>query len=576
MPTKKEVINIIQNVGLWSKKDIDDALEEQAKTGQPLREIFQNRGLLPFGEVSPSFYFQLGIVQRELPPREIPQEVLSLLPPKIIKNHRVIPWEKRENGIVVLVTDDPINILAADYFKNLMNIENLKDVEIMVTFKEEMDQLLEKYYGEEEMEDLTKMLQEASSATIDLNLSTETVSEEDEESLALQAPVVKIVNLIFVEALRRRASDIHFEPLEKKFRVRFRIDGVLYEVVSPPKRIEKAVIARIKLMSKMDLAEKRLPQDGRIMLDIGGRPIDFRVSTLPGIYGESVVLRILDKTSMLKSLEDLGFLEYDLKRWNDLLRYSGGIILVTGPTGSGKTTTLYASLQKLNTIDRKLMTAEDPVEYQIPGINQTPINSEIGLTFSSVLRAFLRQSPDVILVGEIRDKETADIALRAALTGHLVFSTLHTNDAPSAITRLIDMGMPPFLIASSVQGVQAQRLVRVLCPHCKEKIEPDEKLKKKLKIKDGEKVNVCRPKGCNDCNFTGFHGRIAIFEIFIMNDELRELTLKRTDAATLREAARRAGMRTMYEDGIEKVKMGMTTLEEVESVVGEVPDAQED
>jgi len=572
MPTKKEVINIIQNVGLWNRKEIDNALEEQEKTGQALREIFQNRGMLPFGEVSPSFYFQLGIVQRELPPREIPQEVLSLLPAKIVKHHRVIPWEKRGDGVVVLVTDDPINILAADYFKNLINIEGMKDVEVLVTFKEEMDQLIEKYYAGEEMEDLTKMLQEASSATIDLDLPSETVGEEDEESLALQAPVVKIVNLIFVEALRRRSSDIHLEPLEKKFRVRFRIDGVLYEIVSPPKRIEKAVIARIKLMAKMNLAEKRLPQDGRIMLDISGRPIDFRVSTLPGIYGESVVLRILDKTSMLKSLEDLGFLEYDLKRWSDLLRYSGGIILVTGPTGSGKTTTLYASLQKLNTIDRKLMTAEDPVEYQIPGINQTPINAEIGLTFASVLRAFLRQSPDIILVGEIRDRETADIALRAALTGHLVFSTLHTNDAPSAITRLIDMGMPPFLIASSVQGVQAQRLVRVLCPHCKEKIELDEKLKKKLKIKEGEEVNVCRPKGCNECNFTGFHGRIAVFEIFIMNDELRELTLRRTDAATLREAARRAGMRTMYEDGIEKVKKGITTLEEVESVVGEVID----
>ncbi|HOV22421.1 MAG TPA: GspE/PulE family protein, partial [bacterium] len=239
------------------------------------------------------------------------------------------------------------------------------------------------------------------------------------------------------------------------------------------------------------------------------------------------------------------------------------------PTGSGKTTTLYASLQKLNTIDRKLMTVEDPVEYQIPGINQTPINADIGLTFASVLRAFLRQSPDIILVGEIRDTETADIALRAALTGHLVFSTLHTNDAPSAITRLIDMGMAPFLIASSVQGVQAQRLVRILCPYCKEKIEPDEELKRKLKIKEGEEVNVCRPKGCNECNFTGYHGRIAIFEIFIMNNELRELTLKRADISTLRQAARRSGMRTMYEDGIEKVKIGITTFEEVVSIVGE-------
>jgi len=412
------------------------------------------------------------------------------------------------------------------------------------------------------------MIQEASSATIDLDLPAEELGD-DEEALALQAPVVKIVNLVFVEALRRRASDIHFEPLEKKFRVRFRIDGVLYETVSPPKRIEKAVIARVKLMAKMDLAEKRLPQDGRIMLDISGRPIDFRVSSLPGIYGESVVLRILDKTSMLKGLEELGFLEYDLKRWENLLKYSGGIVLVTGPTGSGKTTTLYASLQKLNTIDRKLMTVEDPVEYQIPGINQTPINADIGLTFASVLRAFLRQSPDIILVGEIRDTETADIALRAALTGHLVFSTLHTNDAPSAITRLIDMGMAPFLIASSVQGVQAQRLVRILCPYCKEKIEPDEELKRKLKIKEGEEVNVCRPKGCNECNFTGYHGRIAIFEIFIMNNELRELTLKRADISTLRQAARRSGMRTMYEDGIEKVKIGITTFEEVVSIVGE-------
>ncbi|HRR95954.1 MAG TPA: GspE/PulE family protein [Candidatus Ratteibacteria bacterium] len=568
MPTKKEVINIIQNVGLWGRKEIELALEEQSKTGQPLKEIFQNRGMLPFGEVSPSFYFQLGIVQRELPAREIPQEVLSLLPGKIAKSHRVVPWEKRENGVVVLVTDDPINILAGDYFKGLINIEGIKDVEIMVTFKEEMDQLLEKYYGEGEMEDLTKMIQEASSATIDLDLPAEELGD-DEEALALQAPVVKIVNLVFVEALRRRASDIHFEPLEKKFRVRFRIDGVLYETVSPPKRIEKAVIARVKLMAKMDLAEKRLPQDGRIMLDISGRPIDFRVSSLPGIYGESVVLRILDKTSMLKGLEELGFLEYDLKRWENLLKYSGGIVLVTGPTGSGKTTTLYASLQKLNTIDRKLMTVEDPVEYQIPGINQTPINADIGLTFASVLRAFLRQSPDIILVGEIRDTETADIALRAALTGHLVFSTLHTNDAPSAITRLIDMGMAPFLIASSVQGVQAQRLVRILCPYCKEKIEPDEELKRKLKIKEGEEVNVCRPKGCNECNFTGYHGRIAIFEIFIMNNELRELTLKRADISTLRQAARRSGMRTMYEDGIEKVKIGITTFEEVVSIVGE-------
>ncbi|MDD3726408.1 MAG: GspE/PulE family protein [Candidatus Ratteibacteria bacterium] len=569
MPTKKEVINVISNIGLWDRKSIESALKEQETTGNPLKEIFQNRGMLPFGEVSPSFYFQLGIVQRELPLREIPADILSVIPPKMARAHRIIPWEKREDGRFIIVSDDPINILAADYFKKIIGTEDVKEVEVLITFPADIDQLLEKYYGRETMEDLTQMLQEASSATIDLDLPETDIEGADEEAIALQAPVVKICNLIFVEALRRRASDIHLEPIEKKFRVRFRIDGVLYEVVSPPKRIEKAVIARIKLMSKMDLAEKRLPQDGRIMLDIGGKPIDFRVSALPGIYGESVVLRILDKTSMLKGLSELGFLPDDLEKWQMLLKYSAGLVLVTGPTGSGKTTTLYAALQALNTMERKLMTVEEPVEYQIQGINQTPVNTDIGLTFASVLRSFLRQSPDVILVGEIRDFETADIAVRAALTGHLVFSTLHTNDAPGAITRLIDMGVPPFLIASSVQGVMAQRLVRVLCSYCKEKIEPDEKMKRILKIKEGEEVNICIPKGCNECNFTGFHGRLGIFEIFAMNDELRELTMSRVGASQLREAAQKYGMRMMVEDGYIKVKKGITTLDEVYSVTGE-------
>ncbi|MBN1444572.1 MAG: type II/IV secretion system protein [Candidatus Omnitrophica bacterium] len=569
MPTKKEVINIISSIGLWDKKSIESALEEQESTGNSLKEVFQNRGMLPFGEVSPSFYFQMGVVQKELPAREIPSELLNAIPPKVAKNHRVIPWEKREDGRFILVSDDPINILASDYFRRLIGAEDVKTVEVLITFPEEINQLLEKYYAQESMEDLSQMLQEASSATIDLDLPEAEVDEGDDEALALQAPVVKICNLVFVEALRRRASDIHFEPLEKKFRVRFRIDGVLYEVVAPPKRVEKAVIARVKLMAKMDLAEKRLPQDGRIMLDIGGKPIDFRVSALPGIYGESIVLRILDKTSMLKGLEELGFLPEDLEKWTELLKYTGGLVLVTGPTGSGKTTTLYAALQTLNTMDRKLMTVEEPVEYQIPGINQTPVNSDIGLTFASVLRSFLRQSPDVILIGEIRDFETSDIALRAALTGHLVFSTLHTNDAPGAITRLIDMGAPPFLIASSVQGVMAQRLVRVLCSYCKEKIEPDENMKKILRAKEGEELNVCKPKGCNECNFTGFRGRLGIFEIFSMNDELRELALKRVGTTEIRDAARRAGMKLMVEDGYEKVKRGITTLDEVYTVTGE-------
>lgn len=569
MPTKKEIIGVIKNVGLWDTKSIEGALEEQEKTGTPLKEIFQNRGMLPFGEISPSFYFQMGIVQRELPAREIPQDIIPILPSKIVKTHRIVPWERREDGKIVLVSDNPLNILSSEYFKEVIGSDTIKGVDVIITFPEEIDQLIDKYYAQEEMEDLSQMLQDASSATVDMDSPETEILDTEDESLALQAPVVKIVNLVFVEAMRRRASDIHFEPLEKKFRVRFRIDGLLYEVVAPPKRIERPVLARLKLMAKMDLAEKRLPQDGRIMLEIGGKPIDFRVSSLPGIYGESIVLRILDKSSMMKGLEELGFLEDDLKSWEALLQYAGGLVLVTGPTGSGKTTTLYASLQTLNTMDRKLMTVEEPVEYQIPGINQSPVNSEIGLTFASILRAFLRQSPDVILVGEIRDFETADIALRAALTGHLVFSTLHTNNAPGAITRLIDMGAPPFLIASSVQGVMAQRLVRLLCPYCKEKIEPDEEMSKILRIKPGEEVNVCKPKGCNECNFTGFRGRKGIFEIFAMNDELRELTLRRASVSELRQAAIKNGMKLMFDDGIRKVRLGITTMDEVLTVTGE-------
>ena len=569
MPTKKEIIGVIKNVGLWDTKSIEGALEEQEKTGTPLKEIFQNRGMLPFGEISPSFYFQMGIVQRELPAREIPQDIIPILPSKIVKTHRIVPWERREDGKIVLVSDNPLNILSSEYFKEVIGSDTIKGVDVIITFPEEIDQLIDKYYAQEEMEDLSQMLQDASSATVDMDSPETEILDTADESLALQAPVVKIVNLVFVEAMRRRASDIHFEPLEKKFRVRFRIDGLLYEVVAPPKRIERPVLARLKLMAKMDLAEKRLPQDGRIMLEIGGKPIDFRVSSLPGIYGESIVLRILDKSSMMKGLEELGFLEDDLKSWEALLQYAGGLVLVTGPTGSGKTTTLYASLQTLNTMDRKLMTVEEPVEYQIPGINQSPVNSEIGLTFASILRAFLRQSPDVILVGEIRDFETADIALRAALTGHLVFSTLHTNNAPGAITRLIDMGAPPFLIASSVQGVMAQRLVRLLCPYCKEKIEPDEEMSKILRIKPGEEVNVCKPKGCNECNFTGFRGRKGIFEIFAMNDELRELTLRRASVSELRQAAIKNGMKLMFDDGIRKVRLGITTMDEVLTVTGE-------
>ncbi|MFA5645188.1 MAG: ATPase, T2SS/T4P/T4SS family [Candidatus Ratteibacteria bacterium] len=568
MPTKREITTIIQNMGLWDKRTLDRALEDLESSGRPLKEIFQSMGLLPIGEISPTLFFQLGIVQQELPAREIPKNVLTTISSSFVKKHRIIPWEIREDGKLIVASDDPLNILATDYFKKAVDWES--EIEVFITFPNEIDQLLEKYYEQQDIEDLSSLLQEAGSSSVEaVEEEEEIISDEDEEALALQAPVVKIVNLIFVEALRRRASDIHLEPLEKRFRVRFRIDGVLYEVVSPPKRIERATIARIKLMAKMNLAEKRVPQDGRINLDLSGRPIDFRVSALPGVYGESVVMRILDKTTSLKDLEQLGFVGNDLVVWETLMKYSGGIVLVTGPTGSGKTTTLYASLKKLNTIDKKLMTVEEPVEYQIAGINQTPVLSEIGRTFSAILRAFLRQSPDIILVGEIRDVETADIALRAALTGHLVFSTLHTNDAPSAITRLIDLGIPPFLVASAVQGVMAQRLVRVLCKYCKEPYQPTPEEERILDRKEGEPYELFQPKGCAECNFTGFSGRLGVFEIFQMTDKMRELTLQRVSASELRKAAIQHGMKSMRDDGIAKTKQGITTLQEIFDVAGE-------
>jgi general secretion pathway protein E len=400
---------------------------------------------------------------------------------------------------------------------------------------------------------------------------------EDEENvdhlrdMASEGPVIRLVNLVITKAIETRASDIHFEPFEDQFRVRYRIDGVLHDVESPPKRLQAAVVSRVKIMAKLNIAERRLPQDGRIMLRVRGKEIDFRVSTVPTIHGESIVLRILDKSSIVLDIEKLGFPKDTLVGFEDLIQRPHGIILVTGPTGSGKTTTLYCVLEKINSPEKKIITVEDPVEYQLRGVNQIQVKPSIGLNFANALRSIVRQDPDVILIGEIRDAETAEIAIQSALTGHLVLSTLHTNDSPSAITRLIDMGMEDFLLSSTIIGILAQRLVRVACAHCRGPYTPDPAILREMKVEDQDLTgfNIINVRGCEHCSNTGYWGREAIFEFLKITDDIQRLILEKKDSNVIKEVARRDGMRTLREDGWLKVKQGVTTISEVLRVTQE-------
>ncbi|RPJ01121.1 MAG: type II secretion system protein GspE, partial [Deltaproteobacteria bacterium] len=401
---------------------------------------------------------------------------------------------------------------------------------------------------------------------------------EDEEDvdhlrdMASEAPVIRLVNLIISKAIDIKASDIHFEPYESQFRIRYRVDGVLHDVEAPPKRLQSAIISRVKIMAKLNIAERRLPQDGRIMVKVKGKEIDFRVSTVPTVHGESVVLRILDKTSIVLDVERLGFPSDILAEFDQAIKKPHGIILVTGPTGSGKTTTLYCALEKINSPDKKIVTVEDPVEYQLRGVNQIQVKPAIGLTFANCLRSIVRQDPDVILIGEIRDAETADIAIHAALTGHLVFSTLHTNDAASAITRLLDMGIEDYLLSSTLIAILAQRLVRVTCPHCRAPFVPQDSFLKEMGVSRESLtgMSIVEAKGCMECNFTGYKGRMGIFEYLKVSDEIKGLMLERKDSQMIKEVARRkGGMRTLREDGWLRVKEGATTIQELLRVTQE-------
>jgi len=480
---------------------------------------------------------------------------------------------QRYNVLPLQISGSQMLAVAADPLDTDMMDEIVRVVGMPVLFRlappDDIRAAIKSAYGDDDSQQSSAMKEifgDGSDKTVNIPGNDEKgASEED-------APIIKYVNLLITEAIRRRASDIHMEPMEKRFRVRYRIDGVLQEVENPPKRLQASIIARLKLMAEVSLAEKRIPQDGRIQIQVSGKDVDLRVSVLPTVYGESIVMRILDKEGLRLGLPELGFFSDDQATFQKIITGADGIFLVTGPTGSGKSTTLYSALNYINQPDRKIITVEDPVEYQMPGINQVQVRREVGMTFAAALRSMLRQAPNIIMIGEIRDLETAEIAVNASLTGHMVFSTLHTNDAPSAVSRLVDIGVKPFLVSAALRGVLAQRLVRRICPDCTAPYSPSEKemLSIGMNVGDLSNSNFQKGKGCLKCHGTGYRGRRGVFEIFMVNEEIQEMIYRNVSLVDLRRKVRELGMRTMREDGIRKIAAGITTAEEVLSTTIEV------
>jgi general secretion pathway protein E len=489
-------------------------------------------------------------------------EMLGKIPLKFLRENIVIPTRDEDNDIVLIISD-PLNFQALDELDLLLGGYTKRAVSTNTV----IINAINKYYPLEGTKEMIEELEEDKELS-EVGLDFAAIQEEDILGMASEAPIIKLVNHILYQAVKRDASDIHIEPFEKELQVRYRIDGILYHVMTPPKRAQAAISSRIKIMANLNIAEKRQPQDGRIQIKIADKPIDIRVSVIPVTFGERIVLRLLDKSKSFASLKQLGFSERDYKVIMHSIEQPNGIILVTGPTGSGKTTTLYSVLNRLNDPSVNIITVEDPVEYQIQGINQVQVREQIGLTFAAALRSILRQDPDIIMIGETRDVETAQIAIQASLTGHLVLSTIHTNSAAATITRLLDMGIEPFLIASTVLSITAQRLVRVLCPKCKEAYKPQPDLLKRLGISEAEarSTTFYRAKGCDECAKTGYKGRMALFEIMLMTPEIAHMTMERTDAAQIQRQAIKDGMTLLLDDGIRKAKLGLTTIEEVLTV----------
>ncbi|RJQ13289.1 MAG: type II secretion system protein GspE [Nitrospiraceae bacterium] len=502
--------------------------------------------------------------RRHLKAEDLPNVplVMNEISSRFIRENMIVPIDFR-NNILKVVMANPGDKATID----AVRVAAAADVEVYSTGPDILEEYISKFYGQEP-QNINKIIEDIGGEGFEF-------LKDDEEDvghlkdLASEAPIIKLVNMLISRSVESRASDIHIEPFEDELKIRYRIDGVLYEVESIPKKLQAAIISRIKIMAKLNIAERRLPQDGRIKLKVAEREIDMRVSTIPVLYGESVVMRILSKEGIVVDLDLLGFSSQMLSAFNQLIKKPNGIILVTGPTGSGKTTTLYGALDKINSPDRKIITVEDPIEYQLNGINQIQMKPQIGLNFATTLRHVVRQDPDIIMIGEIRDLETAEIAIQSALTGHLVFSTLHTNDAPSAITRLIDMGLENFLLSSTIRGILAQRLVRVICPVCKE-IDTSTADREELGVLGiGSDAPLYKGRGCEKCTHTGYYGRSGIFELLVVTDEIRRLVLKDADSGQIREAARKDGMKTLMEDGAEKIRSGVTTLSEILKVTQE-------
>ena len=539
------VIQILVERGFLTQDQVDAAAKSMKAENETTLDVLVSGGTIGEDEVLGTVADQFGLKYCHVNAEAINPEVVKTIPADIAKKYGVVPVVADEDSITVALSDP----MGYDAIDSLRYVLHGLDVQAVIAPRAEVRAAMAKIYAEEENADVQTRGEDDGSAG----------DEAGDDSA-----VIKLANLIITTAIKMKASDIHIEPMEKEFRVRYRIDGALRKMDSPPKRLQGAIISRIKIMSKMKISEKRIPQDGRIQITVGGKDLDLRVSSVPTNHGESIVMRILDKTNLSLGLPQLGFLTDDQATFERLIKLPDGVVLVTGPTGSGKTTTLYACLGQINTPDKKLITVEDPVEYQMSGINQVQVNKDVGLDFSAALRSILRQAPNIVMIGEIRDAETADIAMEAALTGHLVFSTLHTNDAPSAVTRLLDIGVKPFLVASALRAAMAQRLVRAICEKCKEAYTPTEREMKMLgTLSKTVPERMYHGAGCDKCGRSGYKGRKGIFEIFKVDDTIQRLIFDHAPATLLRQRAREMGMRTLREDGMLKVASGMTSLQEV-------------
>ncbi|MFH0963655.1 MAG: ATPase, T2SS/T4P/T4SS family [Planctomycetota bacterium] len=562
--TKRLLGEILKSLGYITDAQLIQGLTIQKERGGAIGTILINEGVIDEEQLNRALGMQFGMEVVDLDNMDIAGNVIELVPPSVAEAYKIVPVELAPDGTITVAMANPTNIHALDDLRFHLGAP----VKGAISNPEAVDRAFTRYYSEinETVEGiLAELEKELPAEAFQAAEATETIDLESIEEMSESAPVRRLLGLVLLQAVRDRASDIHFEPFEDEFKIRYRIDGLLYEMVPPPKHLAMAIISRIKVMSNLDIAERRLPQDGRIELNIAGNPVELRVAILPTMYGESCVMRVLDRSVVSLDLERLGFRPDELEIVQRLIRKPNGIVLVTGPTGCGKTTTLYSALNEINSVEDKIITTEDPVEYSIEGVIQCGIREEIGLTFASCLRSILRQDPDEILVGEIRDLETAEIAVQASLTGHLVFSTLHTNDAPSTITRLIEIGVEPFLLTATVEAVIAQRLVRRICTKCRVEYEPSEVELAELAISPAEieGKKFYRGKGCSACNNIGYKGRLALFEIMVLNEKIRQLITQRTSTDALREVAIQQGMKPLRDSGLLGIFDGLTTIEEV-------------